>query len=488
VAEDAAGDAGAATCACAQPPIKIIVHRNFAIVPWMLNGMLSDGPSVSGICYRPTVGGLPDITVSVMKMNLSKVRTLVATPVLLAMHLLAGTSQGFASDLKVPLPRRSISTPTQKLNREGVAELKHGHQKKAARLFYRAYLLDPDDPFTLNNLGYIAELDGDADRALRYYALAARDRTDAVIDQSSEAALKGKPLDEAFQRVQDSDQEVSRINERAIVLAQQGHAFEARNLLESALPRHPQDPFLLNNLGYALEAVGDTEGALRSYSAAASLHSKQRVVVTPRVKWRGRPISEVAGGNAAAVSEQIARGEGLEATTARLNLRGVAALNDNHPLVAREFFMQAYQKDAQNAFTLNNLGYVAEMAGDRESAEMYYEAARSGRDANAKVSYATRRNAEGQKIDNLADDNQSDVEATLKAIQEAKRHAKRPIELKRRDTVSANTELDATPVPPIAMHAPALPALPPPDTEQNRNPMPSLPVDSSRPQSSQPQK
>jgi Flp pilus assembly protein TadD len=402
-----------------------------------------------------------------MKMNWSKMRTPVAIPVFLAMYLLAGTSQGFAGDLKIPLPRRSVSTPTQKLNREGVAELKHGHQKKAARLFYKAYLLDPDDPFTLNNLGYVAELEGDADRALRYYALAARDSTGALIDQSSEAALKGKPLDEAFRRVQDSDQEVNRINERAIVLAQQGHVFEARNLLQSALPRHPNDPFLLNNLGYALEAVGDTEGALRSYSAAASLHSTQRVVVTPRVKWRGRPISEVAAENAAAVSQQIARGEGLEATTARLNLRGVAALNDNHPLVARDFFLAAYQKDAQNAFTLNNLGYVAEMTGDRESAEMYYEAARSGRDANGRVTYATRRDAEGQKMDNLADDNQSDVEATLKAIQEAKRRAKKPIELKRRDSLTATSELDATPVPPVAMHAPALPALPPPDSEQN---------------------
>ncbi len=150
--------------------------------------------------------------------------------------------------------------------------------------------------------------------------------------------------------------------------------------------------------------------------------------------------------------------------------------------------MQAYQKDAQNAFTLNNLGYLAELAGDRESAEMYYEAARSGQDANAKVSYATRRDAEGQKIDNLAVDNQSDVEATLKAIQERKRRARTPIELKRRDTVSANSELDARPVPPIAMQAPALPALPPPDSEQNRNAMPSPPVNSSRPQSSQPQK
>jgi Flp pilus assembly protein TadD len=415
-------------------------------------------------------------------MNLSKVRTLVVIPGLLAMQLLAGASQGFAGDLQVPLPQRSLSTPSQKLNRDGVAELRRGHREKAKRLFYRAFLLDPEDPFTLNNLGYVAELEGDADRALRYYALAGRDPTDAVIDQSSEAALKGKPLDEAFHRVQDSDHELSKLNERAIVLLQQAQVFEARNLLQSALPRHPHDPFLLTNLGYALEAVGDNEGALRCYSAAASMHSTQRVVMTPRAKWRGRPISEVAAGDAAAVSEQIARGEGAEAAAARLNLRGVAALNDNNTLVAREFFLQAYQRDAQNAFTLNNLGYIAELTGDRESAEMYYEAARSGRDAHGRVSYATRRDAEGRKIDNLADHNQLDVEATLKAIQETKRRAPRAIELKRRDGTSASNEPDATPVPPIAVQAPALPALPPPNSEHDRNATPSpKPADSSQP-------
>jgi Flp pilus assembly protein TadD len=415
--------------------------------------------------------------------NLSKLGTLFAISGLLAMQLLAGTSQGFASNLQVPIPQRSISTPSQKLNREGVAALKHGHQKKAKQLFYKAYLLDPEDPFTLNNLGYVAELEGDADRALRYYALAARQHTDAVIDQSNEAALKGKPLDEAFRQMQDADRAVSKINEQAIVLLQEGHVLEARNLLQSALPRYPHDPFLLNNLGYAMETVGDIEGALRSYSTAASIHSTKRVVVTPRAKWRGRPISEVAAGNAVAISEQIARGEGVEAATARLNLRGVAALNDNHPSVAREFFLQAYQRDARNAFTLNNLGYVAELAGDQESAEMYYEAARSGRDANARVSYATRRDAEGQKIDKLADGNQLDVEATLKAIQETRRREPRPVELKRRDAVSTSSEQDATPVPPIATRAPALPTLPPPDSEQNRNMVPRPQA----PQNSQPQ-
>src|SRR6202167_3140115 len=177
------------------------------------------------------------------RINLNKGRTVVAVPALVAIQLLASPGLGFAGDLKVNIPKRSVSTPSQKLNRDGVAELKHGHQKKAKQLFYKAYLLDPDDPFTLNNLGYIAELEGDADRALRYYALAARDHTDAVIDKSSSADLKGKPLDEAFRQVQGSDQQISRLNERAIVMLQQGHVFEARNLLQSALPRHPQDPF-----------------------------------------------------------------------------------------------------------------------------------------------------------------------------------------------------------------------------------------------------
>jgi Flp pilus assembly protein TadD len=379
-------------------------------------------------------------------------------------------AQGFSSDLKIPIPQRAVSTPTAKLNREGVAELKKGHQERAKQLFYRAYLIDPDDPFTLNNLGYVAELDGDADRALRYYALAARDNTNAIIDRSSEATLKGKPLDDAFQQEQSAEKEVSKTNEQAIVLLQQGQVFEARNLLQFALERHPQDPFLLNNLGYALENTGDLDGALRSYSAAASIHSTQKVVVTPRAKWRGQPISEVADKNAQAVSKLIARGEGTEAEAARLNLRGVAALNDNHPQAAWQFFTQAYQKDAHNAFTLNNLGYVSELEGDWESAESYYEAARSGRDANGRVSYSTRRDAEGRKIDNLAGDNESGVEATLRAVQLARRRAPQPVQLLHRNQTNVGKpEQNATPVPPIGVPSPALPSLPPPNPNQNRN-------------------
>lgn len=409
---------------------------------------------------------------------MSKLAQLIAIPGLLAMQLLAVPAH--AQNVKIPLPQRGVSTPSQKLNREGVAELKRGHREKAKRLFYKAYLLDPQDPFTLNNLGYLAELDGDADRALRYYALAAQQPTDAIIDRSSEASLKGKPLDEAFRQVQNSDQEVSKLNERAIVLLESGQVFEARNLLRSALPRYPRNPFLLNNLGYAMESVGDLEEAQRCYSAAASLHSTERVIVTPRAKWRGRPVSEVAAENAVAVSQQIARGEGAEAATARLNLRGVAALNDNQPQSARQFFLEAYQRDSQNAFTLNNLGYISELDGDWESAQVYYDAARSGREAKEKVNYSTRPDAEGQKIDNLADDNQSGVESTLTAMQNARRRQSKPVELIRRDQSSQNqnNERDTTPVPPLGMQAPALPALPPP----GQSGQPAQPVPSSTPQ------
>jgi Flp pilus assembly protein TadD len=381
------------------------------------------------------------------------------------------TSTAFAGDLKIPIPQRGVSTPSQKLNREGVAELKRGHRDQAKKLFYRAYLLDPNDPFTLNNLGYVAELDGDADRALRYYALAAKDHTDAVIDQSNEAALKGRPLDDAFRQVKDADHEISKINEQAIVLLQDGRAFEARGLLRSALERHPDDPFLLNNLGYTAESLGDLDMALRYYSAAASLHSTKPVVVTPRAKWRGKPISEVAEDNAKAVNDLISRGEGVEAAAARLNLRGVAALNDNNPNAAKEYFQQAYRRDSQNAFTLNNLGYMSELGGDWEGAQAYYQAARAGRDATSRVNYSTRRDVEGEKINTVADDNQESVESSMNAMQQARRRAGKPIELLRRDGTPANGAPANTapekPVPPIGIQAPSLPPLPPPSPDHN---------------------
>src|SRR5450631_4798773 len=116
-----------------------------------------------------------------------------------------------ARDLRIVVPKRATTTPVQQLNREGVDAINKHHVDKAKKLFYQAYLLDPDDPFTLNNLGYIAELEGSGDRAQKFYALAREQSVGAVVDQSSKANLRGKTVAQAAGML-DRDTQVNRAN------------------------------------------------------------------------------------------------------------------------------------------------------------------------------------------------------------------------------------------------------------------------------------
>jgi len=406
---------------------------------------------------------------------------------LLLLTILSGAATSLsAGDLRITLPKQSRLSPVQVLNRDGVKAVKRGRVDKAKQLFVRAYLLDPDDPFTLNNLGYISELEGDADHALKYYDLAAHASTEALIDEASKPGLKGQPVNEAFPASQAPAFMSNKANVRAIVLLEKGRVFEAESILKAAVQADPKNPFLLDSLGYAMESEGDLESALRYYLAAASLHSDERVLLTPRKRWRGRAISEVAVQNAKAVSETMAKGEGTDARATRLNLRGVAALNHNDTLSAQKLFAEAYTLDPKNAFTLNNIGYVAELNGDRETAEMYYEAASSAAEASERVTYATRLDAEGRKVGALAGDNQEDVDSALKAIREVKRRARRPIGLTRRDETSV-PENAPRQQPPLGVKPPPLPPLQLPDrTEAPKSLQPSPPADPSSLQQERP--
>src|SRR5438094_814363 len=87
----------------------------------------------------------------------------------------AGGTLADGAEFRINIPKRTEATPVQKLNREGVKEIQKHHIERAQKLFYKAYLIDPDDPFTLNNLGYISELQGRVERAQRYYELAAKE-------------------------------------------------------------------------------------------------------------------------------------------------------------------------------------------------------------------------------------------------------------------------------------------------------------------------
>jgi len=344
-----------------------------------------------------------------------------------------GLPMAHAGDLKIYLPKRSKLTPVQRLNREGVEALRKNNLEKAKSQFYRAYLFDPDDPFTLNNMGYISELEGQAEQARNFYTLAARLGTDAVVDKASSPHMEGQTFLSALSNAHDVPMEVNRSNVAAVRLLSEGRAPEAEQVLRHALNLDQKNPFTLNNLGVTKEAEGDFEGALKYYSAAADLHSEERVIVSQSGAWRGKPISEMAAETVKRLSQRMQNVAGPEEQAGLLNLHGVAALNRNDRQAAGKAFLQAYQLDPNSAFTLNNLGYLAEMDGDLETAQVFYEKARMAQNAKDRVGLATRQSAEGLKLFQVAEDSNQSVGVKIGEQSAARRRETGPIQLKRRD-------------------------------------------------------
>ena len=337
------------------------------------------------------------------------------------------------ADVRITLPKRTKPTPVQKLNRDGVKLIQKHNYEKAKKLFYKAYLIDPDDPFTLNNLGYISELEGNIDRAERFYALAADHTSDAQIDVASSSDAKGKAVSQVAGNADNRNLQVNRDNVQAIGLLLKDRAPEADMLLQKALTLDPKNPFTLNNIGFTKEKEGELEQALSFYSSAAALGSNERVVVTVNRDWRGKPISEIAANNAEKVRRQLHREDTPETRVARLNLRGVSALNRNDRKEARECFQQANKIAPENAFTLNNMGYLAELDGDRETADFYYAKAQEARERDARVGVSTRKDMEGRRLAVVADTNDGEVQTRIQNDLARKRQQGGPIQLKRRD-------------------------------------------------------
>lgn len=321
----------------------------------------------------------------------------------------------------------------QKLNQEGVRAVERHDYARAKKLFYKAYLIDPNDPFTLNNLGYISELDGDSERAQRFYSLAAEQPSEAIVDKSTEKSVVGKPVDQISGTVADQRMIINRINIEAMGLLEKDRAPEADVVLQKAYALDPKNPFTLNNLGYTKEREGELELALRFYTRAAALNSAEPIIVAMNRKWRGRAISSVAAENARKVEYALKHQDDLQTRVARLNLRGVSAINRNDRKLARQYFEQAYKLDPGNAFTLNNMGYVAELDGDRETADYFYAKATEANKSDARVAVATRREVEGMRLGVVANTNDRAVGAAEQAALEVRRRQGGPPTLLRRD-------------------------------------------------------
>lgn len=331
--------------------------------------------------------------------------------------------------LKITIPRHSELTPVQRLNREGVEDVKKHQYEKAAALFYKAYLYDPADPFTLNNLGYISELQGELDRAQKFYALASEQGSNANIDKSNAKQLEGKPMQSAFQSLQDIPMRVNRMNVNALNLLSKSGGRQAVSLLRETLRLDPQNPFTLNNLGVAYESVGDYDNALKCYSAAAASHSTEPVVVTLDRSWRGKQVSAMAASSARRLDAKMRKMGSAEVNAAMLTEHGVAAANGNDWLAAKQDFLHAYSLDPASAFSLNNRGYVAEMDGDLETAQFFYGKARKADNSDARVGRATQRVAEGKKLFTVAADSDHQVDGELDRYSQQRHQETGPIEL-----------------------------------------------------------
>jgi Flp pilus assembly protein TadD len=344
-----------------------------------------------------------------------------------------------AQTLRIPIPKRSHPTPVQKLNQAGVKDLNKNKVEAAQKEFFKAYLIDPNDPFTLNNLGYVAELQGEVEKAQKYYEMAAANATDALVDKSTSKAVEGKTLAQVAGHIDNSPLEVNRLNVQAIGLLQKDRAFEAESVLRRALEMDAHNPFTLNNMGFAQEKQGELEKALQFYKQAAMTNSREKIVVANEENrgWRGQPISEVAQKNAEKVTKLMKSEDSVEAKVARLNLRGVSALNHNDRTDAKKYFQDANKLDPNNAFSLNNMGYLAELEGDRETANFYYSKAQRADNSGTKVGVATRLDAEGKPLEKVADRNETVVDTAMQTDAAKKKATKGSPELKKRDGTTA---------------------------------------------------
>jgi len=357
-------------------------------------------------------------------------KTAITLGAIFALAVLGASRKVWAHDgERILIPMRSRLSPVQKLNREGVEAIRKHKFDRAETLFYRAYLYDPADPFTLNNLGYVSELEGQIDRAQRFYQLAAEQSSNANIDLSNLKHLHGQPMKAALVQLKDAAMRVNRLNLDAMRMLERDQGFEAIDALKRALAVDPSNPFTLNNLGVAYESVADFDNALRYYQDAASSRSKEPAMVTLDRTWRGRSVSSMARESASRLERKMRNIDPAEAKAIMFTVRGVYAENANNWTEAREDFLHAYALYPSSAFSLNNRGYVAEREGDLETAQFFYQRAQRAYNSTAKVGLATRLFARGQPVNAVAGDSNGKVDDALEVYSRERKQPSAPVEL-----------------------------------------------------------
>ena len=110
---------------------------------------------------------------------------------------------------------------------------------------------------------------------------------------------------------------------------------------------------------------------------------------------------------------------------------------------AEQDFRKAYALDPNNAFAVNNIGYLSEIEGDRETAQFFYERRRAVAGANDNGGIGLSKLGGRVEVVQVAEQNDAKVEAKVLQERDARRARDEPVLLRRRD--NSVVEEPATP-------------------------------------------
>jgi tetratricopeptide (TPR) repeat protein len=196
-----------------------------------------------------------------------------------------------------------------RMNLEAMRLLSENRGFEATSLLQQALSLDPQDPFTLNNLGVADETVGDFWNALKYYRAAADLHSSEPVVIAVDRAWRGKPVSDmaaaSAKRLEKRLQTINPGYERALMLSRRGVFAEnqndwnaARDYFLRAYSADPSDAFSLNNRAYVAERDGDLETAKFYYEKARRAQDASAPVgMATDSNAQGKPLFAVASGS-----------------------------------------------------------------------------------------------------------------------------------------------------------------------------------------------
>jgi Flp pilus assembly protein TadD len=211
----------------------------------------------------------------------------------------------------------SVGMQANRMNVDAMELLTEHRGSEAVSLLLKALSLDPDNPFTKNNLGVANESIGDYDAALKYYGAAASSNSNEAVVVTLDRSWRGKLIREmaaqSATRLEQRMKKIGTIQSNILMLSLRGVSetnhnnwVAARQDFLQAYSLDPSSAFSLNNRGYVAERDGDMETAQFYYAQARKADdSNTRIGMATLQSAEGRKLSTVAADSDRQVDSEL---------------------------------------------------------------------------------------------------------------------------------------------------------------------------------------